>query len=265
MKKRILLLTAVLSGLFLSCSSDDSNSGGNNTPDTNFTIPLATDKYWTYDVAEEGMDDTRDSLYISGDVIIEGNTYKKFQTKDDVSTGFYSSSLRNNGVRELDHKLLLSGNLSLADGQELPIGLDLSVVDFIIFKKNATLDEVLSTKTGSFQQTVEGFPLTINYTLQSKGGEVMPSFTTPRGETYTNVRTSKIILNVKITTVMSGVSIVVLDSQDVVKSTQYLADGIGVAYSKTITNYSINQLVANQLGIPASNTSTQEEFLDTYN
>ncbi|ESU28186.1 lipoprotein precursor [Flavobacterium limnosediminis JC2902] len=264
MKKRFYLLAAVFSGLLLSCSSDDSDNGGNNSSDTNFTIPLTIGKYWTYDVEGEGVN-TRDSLYISNDTIIAGNTYKKFKTRENLATGFYSSSLRNNGVREVDHKLLLSGDLSLADGQQLPIGLDLSLLDFIIFKKNATNGEVLSTKSGSFQQTVESFPLTINYTLQSKGGETIPNFTSPNGDTYTNVRTSKIVLRVTITTVISGLPITVLPAQDVITSTQYVADGIGVVYTNTVTTYNINEYVASELGIPSTNTQTQEEFLDTHN
>lgn len=266
MKKRIFLLTtALLGGLLFSCSSDDSDNGGDGS---NFTIPLNTGKFWTYDIVQEGAPNSRDSLYISNDTIIEGHTYKKFKTRDNVATGFYSSSLRNNGVRETDTKLLLSGDLSLAGGgQQLPIGLDLSLSDFIIFQKNATVDEVLSTKSGSFQQDFQGYPLTITYSLQSKGGESLSTFTSPNAEhdVYTNVKTSKIVLNVTITTVMSGFQITILPAQDVVTSTQYIADGIGVAYTKTVTTYTINQTIATQLGIPATNTQIQEEFLDTHN
>lgn len=273
MKNRILLLTAVFSGLLLSCSSDDSNTGnngnngGDDNPDTpSFSIPLTTGKFWTYDIVQEGTPGTRDSLYISNDTIIEGNTYKKFKTKDNIATGFYSSSLRNNGVRELNDKLLLSGDLSLAGaGQELPIGLDLSLLDFIIFKKDATLNEILATKSGSFQQDFNGYPLTITYSLKSKGGESLSSFTSPNEDhdVYTNVKTSKIVLNVSIK--VTGYPITVLPAQDVMTSTQYIADGIGVVYTKTISSYFLNEAIAQEFGIQQSGTQTQEEFLDTHN
>ncbi|ESU24814.1 lipoprotein precursor [Flavobacterium enshiense DK69] len=275
MKKRIFLLTAIFSGLLLSCSSDDSttgnngNNGGDDNPDTpTFSIPLTTGKFWTYDIKQEGLPNTRDSLYISNDIIIEGNTYKEFKTRDDMATGFYSSSLRNNGVRELNNKLLLSGDLSLAgDGQQLPIGLDLSLLDFVIFKKDATLNEILSTKSGSFQQDFEGYPLTITYSLKSKGGQSFPTFTSPNADhdVYTNVKTSKIVLNVGIKTVIGGYPITVLQPQDVVTSVQYLSDGIGVVYTKTVTTYTLTQAAATMLNIPQTNTQTQEEFLDTHN
>ncbi|UOK41672.1 MULTISPECIES: hypothetical protein [Flavobacterium] len=276
MKNRILLLTAVFSGLLLSCSSDDSNTGnngnngGDDNPDTpSFSIPLTTSKFWTYDIVQEGIPDTRDSLYISNDIIIEGNTYKQFKTRDDMATGFYSSSLKNNGVRELNNKLLLSGDLSLAgEGQGLPIELDLSLLDFVIFKKDATLNEILSAKSGSFQQDFNGYPLTITYSLKSKGGESLSSFTSPNEDhdVYTNVKTSKIVLNVSIKTEIGGYPIMVLQPQDVVTSVQYLSDGIGVVYTNTVTTYTLTQAAATMLNnVPRTNTQTQEEFLDTHN
>lgn len=268
MKNKFYLLTVAFSVLFISCSSDDSNGDSGPTPDTNFSIPLSNGKYWTYDVVAQAGN-SRDSLYISGDSIIGSNTYKRFEVKNDIATGFYSSSLRNNGVRESDNKLLLTGDLSLASGQQLPIDLDVSLIDFIIFKKGATLDELLSTKTGTIQQTVQGFPLTINYSLKSKGGESIPNYTSPNGDIYTNVRTSKILLNASITTVQDfngfPVTITILSDQQILASTQYIANNIGVVYTNTVTTYTINQTIADQFGIPASDTQTQEEFLDTHN
>jgi len=264
MKLKLLLLAA-LSGLFLSCSSD-SDDNSDNTP-VNFNIPLADNKYWTYDVYLDDNYISRDSLYIAGDSLINGIAYKRFETKDNIATGFYSSALRNNGVREFNNKLLLSGDLSLAGGMQLPIGLDLVLDDFIIFKKSARVNESLSSKSGSFQQDFNGFPLTISYTLKSKGGETIASYTSPNNDTYTNVKTSKIVLSVTVTTVIPGssFSIPVLDTQDVLVSTQYIADNIGVVYVNTVTSYTMNSLAAGQLDVPASGSQTQEEFLQSHN
>ncbi|NHM03713.1 hypothetical protein [Flavobacterium celericrescens] len=259
MKKSAFLVTLLTSILFISCSSDDSGTG------SNFETPLTIGNYWTYDVeGQAGI--TRDSLYISNDTVIGSNTYKKFKTENNIATGFYSSALRNNGVRESNGKLKLSGDLSLASGQTLPIAVDLTLSDFVIFNKNASNNQALnsSPKTGTIQQTVSGYPLNINYSLQSYGGETLTSFTSPNGDVYTDVKTTKIKLNVEITTTISGFPITALAAQDVLVSTQYLADGIGVVYTNTVTSYSLNSLVATQLGIPATSSQTQEEFLDTY-
>ena len=77
------------------------------------------------------------------------------------------------------------------------------------------------------------------------------------------------MVNVKITTTQTiagfPVTFTVLQPQDVVTSTQYISKNIGVVYTKTITSYNIDSAIAGNLGIPASSTQTQEEFLDTFN
>lgn len=263
--KKILIFA--LSLTLFSCSNDDDGSQTESIT-TEFTdaLPLNNGNYWTYDV--NGTTTTRDSLYIFGDETIGGNTYKKFKNKNDIATGFYTSSLNNNDLRKDAGKLLLTGSLSLAQGQTLPVGLDLSVVDFIIFKEYATPGEVLNEKTGSFQQDFNGTPLTIEYKLKSVGGENFLNYTSPNGDVYPNVKSTKIIVNIKVTTTQTiagiPISITVLQPQDIITSTQYLSKNIGVVYTNTLTNYTLDNSIALQLGIPATNSQTQEEFLDTF-
>lgn len=265
MKKSILLTFLCISSLFISCSNDDEN--GNEAD--NFTIPLTDGNYWTYDVDSEGTF-TRDSLYISGDVVFNTKTYKKFQTRDNVATGFYSSSLRNNGVRKSDSKLLLSGDLGLASGQNLPINFDLSLDDFVIFNSNASNNQALNNNpvTGTIQETFNGFPLTINYSLQSYGGESFTTFTSPNGDAYNNVKATKIKLNVSVNSEQTfggfTIPIVVLAPQDLIVSTIYTAEGIGVVYVNTDTSYTINSDLASEFGIPATDSQNQKEYLDIY-
>lgn len=270
MKK--LLLIALSLSLF-SCSNDDvtetpvtpTPTPSNNTDFTD-ALPLNNGNYWTYDV--EGTATTRDSLYILGDETIGAYTYKEFRTLNDVATGFYTSSLNNNDLRKDSGKLRLTGSLNLTQGQTLPVGLDLSVNDFIIFNENAANGELLNEKTGSFQQTVNNIPLTVEYKLKAIGGENIGNFTSPNSDVYQNVRSTKIVVNVKVTTtqVVAGIpfTITVLQPQDVVTSTQYISKNIGVVYTKTLTTYNLDASIASQIGIPASNSQTQEEFLDTY-
>ena len=56
----------------------------------------------------------------------------------------------------------------------------------------------------------------------------------------------------------------ILDSQDVIVSTHYYAEGVGMIYSKTAINYQLNQLPqgAGELPIPQQGSSTIEEFLN---
>ena len=263
MKKIILLTFFTTTSLYVSCSSEDESGNGG----ANFTIPLNNNNYWTYDVDSQGTL-TRDSLYISGDVVFNSKTYKKFQTRDDMATGFYSSSLRNNGVRKVDSRLLLSGDLSLASGQNLPINLDLPLDDFVIFNSNASNNQALNSSpvTGVIQETYNGYPLTISYSLQSYGGESFTTFTSPNGEQYPNVKSVVFRLNVSISATQPGtpLPIPVLSSQDVIVSTQYIAEGIGMVHANTIYSYSINSIIADEIGIPESSSQVQQEFLISY-
>ena len=85
---------------------------------------------------------------------------------------------------------------------------------------------------------------------------------------YSNVKSTKIKLNLTITTIITVLGIpqtlTALAPQDVLVSKQYVTDGIGVVYTNTVTSYILNNFVANELQIPESNTQTQEEFLDNY-
>ena len=263
MKLTKIFLVLINSLIFFSCSSDD-NSGNNNS---SFQISLTDGSFWTYNVENE-TENTRDSLYISNDTIINSKTYKKFKTKNNIATGFYSSSLRNNGVRFLDGKLLMSGDLSLAGGAGLGLDFDVTLDDFIIFNRNAASGQLLSTKSGIIEEDFDGTPVTINYSLKSFGGETLNTFTSPNGDSYENVKSVLIKLNVTVTTVQEilgfPVTINVLTPQDVIVSTHYIASGIGVVHTNTTTSYTINSSIADEFGIPASGSQNQKEFLDDY-
>lgn len=248
------------------CSSNDSEFNEvNNEP---FEFPLKTGNYWNYDIENDNNTSSRDSLYVANDTIIGSNTYKKMKVKNDIATGFYSSSIQNNGVRVDGNKILLSGDLALNAGQSLPINLDLTLLDFIVFDSSTPLNEITSVKTGTFQQTVSGYPLTISYMLKSVRGNNFDTFNSPNGDSYTNVKSGKIILSANVTTTLSGFPIVFLPEQDILVSEQFYAKNIGVVHTKTVTGYTLNPnipaQIINELGIPATATSEQNEFLDTY-
>lgn len=249
----------------ISCSEDDSNS--NNTSTTDF-LPLNTGNYWVYDVTNESEFSTsgRDSLYISGDMQLNGNTYKKFQTEE-LAWGFYSGALADNGVRKFEDKLLLTGTATLNFGVDFP--LDIDVADMVILKENATNNQVLGSVANTVTQSYDGYDLDFDYILSSVAKQDMASLTV-NGETYNNIKVVEIKLNLEVTAVamISGIEVpyVVMDAQDVVVSTQYYAENIGVVKVETALNYTINDnaLFTVELPIPASVSASQEEVLDVY-
>ena len=266
MKIKLLLSLAVVTLLF-SCSSNstDSNTGTDNSPQTNY-FPIGTRNYWKYRVLTNAVTQT-DSLYVSNDTTINSKVYKKFKTRN-MPIGFFSSSLNKNALRIDGSKLLLTGSLSFNFGVTLP--LNLSVNDYVIFQENAANNQDLGSVSGTINQTVQTYPLAIDYTLKSTNIESLATFSS-NGRVYTDVKKIKTVLNARITTSLSvsgipfPVVVSILDPQDVVTSYQYYSKTIGMVYTNTVINYRLNSLPQGiTLPLPSSGNQTQEEFLQTY-
>ena len=258
----------ILSSLFAviilsSCSHSTDEVAADNSPATTF-LPLTNGNYWVYNVDNAGTV-SRDSLYITHDTLINGITYKKMKTLA-TPTGFFSTTLKDNGVKIDGSKLEMTGNFSLNFGLTSPI--TLALTDFVFFKENAAVNDILSTTSGTINQTVQTYPLTIDYTLKTVCDGSMATFASSDGTTYTDVKKTKVIMNMKITTtqVVSGITIpiTIMNAQDVVTSTQYYAKNIGMVYTNTVINYQLNSIPGVTLPIPSSGTQTQEEFLANY-
>ena len=246
-----------------SCSSSDDNSNGNLTT----FLPLTATSSWVYNVNLDASEIGRDSLYVSGETTLNGKTYKQLKVKD-VPSGFYTNSLNNNNIRIDGSKILLSGSTGVALADILPINIVVS--DFVIFKEDASNNTQLDAISGTIEQDLQGLPLTIDYTLKSSFKETLSSFTVPGKETYTNVKVIKLIANLKVTTEVelpgTGITfpISILNPQDVIVSTHYYVEGVGMVYAKTEINYTLQDFsqAGVDLPIPQEGASTIEEFLN---
>lgn len=262
--KNLYLGAAILFVALTSCSSSDDSSS--NSSGTAF-LPLTASASWVYDVKTDGTQTGRDSLYVSGETSLNGKTYKQLKTKSQP-TGFYTNAMNNNNVRIDGDKLRLTGSTGLGAADFLPI--DINVSDFVIFKENGSNNAQLDAITGTIDQTVQEIPLKIDYKLSSVFKESLANFTVPGKDSYTNVKVIKLIANLKVSTVYllpvlnTPITIAILDAQDVIVSTQYYAEGVGMIYSKTELNFEVNDFsdFGLDLPIPQSGSSAVEEFLD---
>lgn len=264
MKKTFLLL---LTGtLFIGCSSDD-DSGTEGPVTGAIYLPLTTGNHWTYDVEGSTLSG-RDSLYVANDTLISGNTYKKMKTRE-LPAGFLSAAVRENGARYQNGAVIVSGNVGVNLGVELPIALPLS--NFMLLKENASVNEQLASVSGEIEDEIENYPIEISYNITSTAKEALPTFTSPNGDTYTDVKSVQVKLNISISTTMEvfvgfPVTIEVLAPQDVVVSNMYFAKDIGMVYAHTVSSYELEDLPTGdfELPIPQSGTETTTEFLDSY-
>ena len=262
MKIKFLLSLAVILILF-SCSRD--SVSGTDSSQTNY-FPLALRNYWKYRVLTNAITQT-DSLYVSNDTTINNKVYKKFKTRN-TPIGFFSNSMNKNAARIDGDKILLTGSIGFNFGSALP--LNLSINDYTIFQESASNNQDLGSVSGSINQTVQNYPLTINYTLKSTNIESLPTYSS-NGQVYTDVKKIKTVLNAKITSSLTvagipfPVVVTILDQQDVVTSYQYYSKTIGMVYTNTTISYSLNSLPGGAtLPLPSSGSQTQEEFLQNY-
>ena len=262
--KKIYFAASVLFMGLTSCSSSDDSS---NNSDPTAYLPLAANTSWVYDVSLDENTLGQDVLSVIGESTLNGKTYSQLQTAD-VPNGFYTNALNENYVRVDGDKILLTGSTGLGLSQLLPI--DIDVTDFVIFKENASNNTELESLTGTVEQDLQDIPLIIDYTLKSFFKESLATFTVPGKLSYTDVKVIKMIVTMKVTTLYTipglgtPLTVSILDSQDVVVSTQYYAEGVGMIYAKTDVNFQINDF--SQFGIvlpiPQEGSSVIEEFLN---
>lgn len=266
------LLLATITLAMTSCSSDDNNNTPNPDGENSY-LPLTDDNFWVYEVSSiDGIQ--RDSIYVNGDKTINGQNYKEMKAREPFM-GFYAGAVHNNGVREANGKLFLSGSLSAA-GLEDFIDLDLTLNDFVVFDETANNNQQLSIVSGEFSQDFEGFPVTITYSLRSFAQNEITNFSASNGQTYASVKPMKTVLRIKVTTSIElipgfpPVNFDVLSEQDLISSMSYFAQEIGVVQTETNYQYQINPLLSSvpgfgDLPFPESGSSITTEKLVNFN
>ena len=262
MKNKLLLFG--LSLFILSCSSDDGSPATESVTDF---LPLNDDNYWLYDVTSDAQQGVgNDNLYIANDTIINNITYKKFKTQN-LAYGFFSNALSNNGVRKLDDRLLLTGTATFNFSEQLPFSID--ATDLVIFKESATNNQVIGTLNGTIEEEYEGYTIEFQYVLTTTAKDNMDVYTV-NGETYTNVKPMEIKLNLDAVLQYNfggvPIPITIMPQQDVVISTQYYAENIGVVHVETNFEYHLSDFSQYpiEIPIPESVAISQEEVLTDY-
>lgn len=268
----------VLSLFIFSCSSDDDDASQTNLPTDGNNIPtvyqpIKIANYWNYEtenipVLPAGSTVVgQDKLLVDSDVVLNSFTYKKMKTE--VSpTGFYGNMLNNNSLRIDGSSLKLSGSITVNLDASLP--LEFNVTDFVIFKENGTVNEILSqTSPVSFENTSilpNNAKLTFVYSLKSIClGDVAPMVV--KNQTYNDIKKTRIEVNLKVVLGDLSTGITILTPQNVIVSEQYYSKNIGVIKANTVVKYSaeasIAPLLANS-GIPQQGEQNINDYLTTY-
>lgn len=261
MKKITLLFVLII---IVSCSTNDDKQEDPVVEVYNY-FPLTLSSYWNYNNEnEEGI--AKDSLYTSSNEVLNGLNYTKFIASEPIS-GFMTSMMSQNLMRTTESKLFLNGEFGTPLIEGFP-DISIPLTDLIIYDKEAENGTLLSEEIGEISEIIDDIPIIINYTISTIQGDILDEGT---GAFSSNkVLTSSIILNLSISTnieILGTVIVIpILQAQDVIKTTNYFASGVGLIFSESLIEYELEDLssLGIDLPIPSEDSSSATQNINTY-
>lgn len=247
MKLRILSITLVMISLF-SCSSDDTSVNDTNNSDY---FPLTTGNEWNYSNSSQTQGEQEvtydEKLTITSE---NDNAYAFNSSADPLERGIITGILANGNLSKQNGQLVYNGeyvvDLSLYNLDNLTIPL----TDLVVYDINASAGENLSSISSTIDQTFniqgQSIPLVIEYSLTTQQNEILESYSVS-GSSYENVLKSSVSLTLEVNADIM-VSIPLLEEQEVLTSSNYYAENIGLIFSENQTNYNFEDL--SQFGVP---------------
>ncbi|NNT71759.1 hypothetical protein HKT18_05955 [Flavobacterium sp. IMCC34852] len=227
-------------------------------------MPGKKGNYWKYDVFGDQITFQRDSLYIQKNF---KSNEKYYSTYDSKGFGFYTSLMngsnavyRDQGFTQINgfvdwqicENFIFSANIFLT------ILNDTAVPGAII-----DVEQKTDTRLNSFESGIND--VNGDYRLQTELDQVLPTYTTPNGNIYSDVMVVKLTLNLKIYNkyFIDDVPLIDLymDNQNVIESKLYFAKGIGMVYAHTSKEIHFDSQFGN---LPVDYSGIQEEILTNF-
>ncbi|MDG1715474.1 hypothetical protein [Lacinutrix sp.] len=280
LKHIILPLIAML--FIVSCSEDnnDSNTNNNNNNGGNIIegnyFPSTVNNYWKYDVTS--TDNTTNQNIVSLDslyVVAETVTTAMLDVNDGLAAnGPIIGLLASGTLTKSDTTLAVDGALELPAEITDLIDFDIALNNFILYNIEANNNTQLASNSNSITQDFNGFPLTIAYQLKSTALGHSENLNL-NGTSFSNVVSSKMTLNLSVSTTITvaGISfpLSILNAQDILVSTNYYVEDIGLVQADSNTNYQISataitalEAAGVNLPIPASGSTSVLQALADY-
>ncbi|PHR74537.1 MAG: hypothetical protein COA67_00210 [Lutibacter sp.] len=230
-------------------------------------MPMAVSNYWVYDANSSLNGMSQDSLYISGTTNTNGFNYFDFDASA-ASTGLATQLYAQNLHRKSNADHLIYGSINLGDLFNDIFDFEIVLNDVVLLNETAAVGTVLATQSDTASQTLDGIPLTIDYTLQNTLNNRTSSLTV-NSETFSDIIETEITLNIKITAqvTVAGVTlpITVLEPQDVLVMINSYANEVGLIKSITEISYELVTLPGITYPFPSSGSETSIQEIIRYN
>lgn len=264
----------------VSCSKEtttndvDTNSGDPVVAGNYF--PSTTENYWKYNVSTTDNNTSentisQDSLY----VIIETEPTFILDANESLpANGPVIGLLSSGTLTKSDTSLSLDGVLQLPSELTDFVDFEIALDNFVLYNTEADINTQLASNTNTVTQDYSGYPLTITYQLTSTALGFSESLAL-NGITYSNVITSKLSLNLGVSTTVAlgglNIPLAILEPNDVLISTNYYAEGIGLVQANSETSYQISAAAIDAfeaagvtLPIPPSGSTTVDQIIEDY-
>ncbi|MBC8754897.1 hypothetical protein H2O64_09465 [Kordia sp. YSTF-M3] len=262
--------------LLTSCGSSDdpaTTDDGLETPvlPANY-FPASVNNYWNYDVSitdnANAVTTAEDSLYVASR---SGDTFMLDVNANNIASGSMSTLLANGTLTEQGTALTLNGSL------DFPIDLGIAAIPFegaVLYDSSVADNTTLFSSSDMFTQDLQGFPITIAYSLSSEKIERLASFTV-NGESFSDVEVVDLKLELSVSTSVdilgNPTTFSILDPQDVLTTRAYYGPNVGLLKAESEIRFTLNpttvallQTFNINLGIPTSGSGTNVEELTSY-
>ncbi|WP_289046199.1 hypothetical protein [uncultured Olleya sp.] len=271
-----LITLLFLSLVIFNCSDDDSdNTDNNEVAFTGNFFPLHLDNSWTYLVTD--LNNNTNETTVNTDLLMvesESNTgYNLTVNQGDLANGIMSGILTSGELSLTETTLTSNGSI------QLPIeefDFEIEIDNALLYNTSAENETELSSQSGTFTQDIEGYPVTINYTLSSQQLQNLESYVV-NTINYQTVTSAKIALNLtaSITITQFGISqsLPIVDSQEVLSIVSHYAKDIGLIQAEANISFSLNATILallQQSGmdlstLPTSLSATNTQILTDFN
>ena len=255
MNKSLYLFAAllVLFGCDEAYESDNSESGNTTTPVSDFS-PSGSGAYWIYDVTSSSSQvsdmnfTTMDSIYVTSN---NGTAFTLEANDDGIARGNMNMLLTNGTLNKTSTTLMFDGAIDVPENlADLGFTQELSIEDMTLLDLNASNGGVLFLNEGDFSETIDIQGVSVPVEVQSKISTTkinLHDTKTLNGTDYDNVFEGAFTLNISITGsfTVGGIAqtIPILEAQDVMKTTYFYVENIGLVRAETTQGISLsNQL-----------------------
>lgn len=218
-------------------------------------MPLAEANAWSYHNVKTGggLPTTESDETMTAGAPTEQNSmlFYPMMTDNPNGAGFVTNLLSNGTLHQDGGNVVYDGTIVIVLEQLQMDPVEIAMDNATIISNTAAAGTELFTYSGSETQNLNigvPVPVTMNYTATTTNAEFLPSFTASNGEVYEDVLRATLVVSASAVTEYNGLPITILAEQDVIISTNYYANEIGMIQSDVLNNIEFEDL--SSFGLP---------------